>query len=217
MIAFDALTEVERTATTDPQTWTHTPVGTPRAIVVSVIHGVTATTLVSSVTYGGVPMTPIVSATDTVTEPGISRLWFLGRGIPTGPQTVSVDLTSATDTDIHFTSTSYTAGTNCEIVDSDAVGEDLTSPSVTLQYLGRVCQAVAALYTGENTPSNVTVNANCTLMADWDMGAWSAVVFRQTTPGSTDFAIGVTGGPDDMALCALAFAEVTNSQFLMFF
>src|SRR5690348_18115984 len=90
-----------RTGTTGPWTWSHnTGTTSPEGVVVMICHGTENTDLVVSVTYGGVAMTRVQTNQDTTTEPGRSYIYFLGSGVPTGTQTVSVDLTSATTTDI---------------------------------------------------------------------------------------------------------------------
>ncbi len=209
-IAFDAATESVRTGTTDPHTFNHTPVGTPRGVVVSAIHGTSATDHVSTVTYGGVSMQRIVRATDTVTEPGAAELWFLGSGVPTGTQTVSADLTSATTDDIEFVCITFTSSGDTYVIDSDSVSADQANPSVTLQYQGRTAIAVGALYGGGAAPSSFTPNGNCTEVASEDLGAFYAFVLRQTTPGTADFAIGGTSSSDDVAFVALAATNRTS-------
>lgn len=51
-LAFDAATESIRTGVEDPYTFTHTPVGTPRGIAVSIVYN-SGSELISGVTYGG--------------------------------------------------------------------------------------------------------------------------------------------------------------------
>lgn len=207
-VAFDAAVESVRTGTTDPHTWTHTPVGTPRAIVVAVVKGIAAASVVSSVTYGGVAMTLVSEGADAATEPGRAQLFFLGSGIPTGAQTVSVDLTSATTDDIEFVSLSYTAAADCAVESVSSIDGDVANPSVFLPANGKSCIAVCALYSGG---ANVPVGTLLTGMSrvhDHDLGAFVATVDRQTSPSSSDFTIGYTLATDDVALAALNFAEV---------
>lgn len=212
-IAFDASVEAVRTGTTDPHTWTHTPVGTPGAIVVSAIHGTSATDHVLSVTYGGVSMTRIVRATDTVTEPGAAELWFLGAGIPTGAQTVSADLDSATTDDIQFVSMSWTAGADTEVVDFDSISQDAANPQVTLQFGGRSCVSVCALYGGGAAPTSYTSLSDQTRVQDNDFGAFSGCVDRLTTAQTADDTIGYASSTDDVAFVALAFGEVVPATY----
>jgi hypothetical protein len=206
-IDFDAASESERTGTTDPHTWTHTPTGTPRAIIVAAVHGTSTTDHVQTVSYGGVAMTRIVRATDAATELGASELWFLGTGIPTGAQTVSANLASGTTDDIHFVCMSFIAARDCEVIDFDSINGDVADPSVTLQRGTRSCWSVAALYGGNSAPSAFTPNANCTTVHDFDLGNFYSEVIRSTSSGTGDFVIGGTAVSDDVAYAALAFAE----------
>jgi hypothetical protein len=213
-ISIGNATESIRTATTDPYTFTHTPTGTPKGIVLCAVHGVSATDHISGVTYGGVAMSRVVRATDTVTEPGAAEIWFLGAGIPTGAQTVSIDLTSATTDDFQFVCITLLTndGGDTEVVDSDGVSENVANPSVTLQYNGRVAAAVGVLYGGGADGSVFTPNANCSTIEDHDLGNFYAEVIKQTTPGNADFTIGGTSGTDDVAFVAAAFANAHRSR-----
>lgn len=227
-ISFDAATESVRTATTDPWTFSHTgradASGGVQGVVVTVVHGTSSTDHVVGVTYGGVSLTRAspdgvgiadMTATDTATEPGRADIWWIGSGLSGkgGTQTVSVDLSSATTDDIQIVAmTLYTdSGANVTIVDSDRVQENAANPSVTLTYGGRYAISIGALYGGGAAPSSFTPNGNCTEVASEDLGAFYAFVLRQTTPGTSDFAIGGTASSDDVAYVAAAFAKVAGS------
>lgn len=210
-VGFDVATESVRTGTTDPHTFTHTPVAAPNGVVLAIVHGTESTDLVTgTVSYGGVAMTRIVTAADTVTEPGRAYLYFLGSGIPTGAQTVSADLASATATDIEFVCITLTTddAADLEVLDFDSISADAANPSVTLTYSSRVGLAVGALYGGGAAPTAFTPNANCQTVHDNDFGAFYAEIIRQTNAGSADFAIGGTAATDDVAFVAAAFAKV---------
>lgn len=210
-IAFDAATESERTATTDPWTFTHTPVGTPKGVALLADHGGGTTDFIVTVTYGGVALARVQSNTDSSGEQGRSYLYFLGAGIPTGAQTVEIDLTSATTTDIHFVCITMTASTDTALVDSDGVNEDVANPSVTLQYAGRTCFAVAILWGGLPNVGDYTAGASCTMVHQMDFGNAVSSCVRQTTPGTSDFAISVSGAIDDVGFSAAAFSEAVPS------
>jgi hypothetical protein len=209
---FDAATEAVRTDTSDPFAFNHTPTGTPRAIVLTAVHGTSSTDHIVGVTYGGVAMTRAKRNVDTSTEPGASEIWFLGAAIPTGLQSVSIDFSSGTTDDFHFVCLSYVANADTEVVDSDGVSENVANPSVTLQYAARRCASVAALYGGGADGGSFTPNANCTTVHDHDLGAFYSEVIRQTTPGTVDFAIGGTSGSDDVAYAAIAFSEIASPR-----
>jgi hypothetical protein len=211
-VAFDAATESVRTATTDPYTFDHTPAGTPAAVVLTAVHGTSSTDHISTVTYGGVSMSRVVRATDTATEPGAAEIWFLGKSVPTGTQTLSIDLTSATTDDFHFVAITLTSGGGgVEVIDSDSVSADQANPSVTLQYGGRTAIAVGSLYGGGADGSAFAPNANCTTVHDHDLGNFYSETIRQTTPGTADFAIGGTAASDDVAYVAAAFSRMRSA------
>ncbi len=208
-IAFDSVfTESVRTGVEDPYTFNHTPGGTLKGVAVCAVKGVATTDHIQGITYGGVAMTRVKRNVDTATEPGSAEIWFLGSGIPTGLQTISVNLDTGTTTDIHFVVIGFTGAADIELVDSDGVDDNVANPSVTLQYGGRTCAAIAALYGGGADGSAFAPNANCTTVHDHDLGAFYSEIIRQTTPGTADFAIGGTSATDDVAFAAAAFSEV---------
>lgn len=208
---FDAQSESERIDTSDPMTWTHTPVGVPKGVVVAIVHGVSTTDHVVTVTYGGVSMTEVIRRTDTATELGAAELWFLGASIPTGAQTVSVDLASATTDDIHGVCFTLTGGANTEVIDSDGIAENAANPTVTLQKTDRNAQCFAAMYGGGAAPGG-TLATGCTAGPDFDLGAFYSQTCRETNSSRTDFTIGwSTLGSDDLAFVACAVAEVIGS------
>src|SRR5690348_8643133 len=159
-----------RTGTTGPWTWSHSSGTTsPEGVVVMICHGTENTDLVVSVTYGGVAMTRIQSNTDTTTEPGRSYIYFLGSSVPTGTQTVSVDLTSGTTTDIFGVSYTLDGAGDLEVVGRGGVNENAANPSVTLGYGGRTCMAFSVLYSGQTDQTGLTTGANCTKDSTTDL------------------------------------------------
>ena len=206
------MTESVRVATTDPWTFSHSGGAGPKGVILTVVHGDTATQLTSTVTYGGSSLSSIQMNQDTLTEPGRSEVWFLGSSVPTGTQTVSVDLTSATVTDIQFVCITLNGSANLEIVDQDGITISATqaNPTVTLNYGGRECMSIGALYWGGATPPGATgLASGCEEVFGEDLGAWVAEVMRQSTPGTSDFQIGYTTlAADDVAFSAVAVAEV---------
>lgn len=212
-VAVDAVAEAVRTDTTSPFTFAHTGrldvLGGVQGVIVACIHGTSSTDHVSAVSYGGVALSRAKRNVDTATEPGAAELWFVGAGLSGkgGLQTVSITCGATTD-DFHFVVITLTGDTDLVVVDSDGVDNDVANPSVTLQYGGKTCMSFAALYAGGAAPSSFTPNANCTTVHDHDLGAFYSEVIRQTTAGSSDFAIGGTSGTDDVAFAAIAVGEL---------
>lgn len=100
-VAFDAASNITPWVNTisSPQTWTHTPVGTPTAVAVCAenYNPSTGGTSISSVSYGGTSMgSPAVTQT-VYAGNGILAIWVLANP-PSGAQTVSVALNDGVGT-----------------------------------------------------------------------------------------------------------------------
>lgn len=199
--------ESVRTDTSDPYAFNFTPSSTARGIVVAIMHGVSGTSLVSSVTYGGVAMSLVVGASDTATEPGRAELWFLGSGVPTGTQSVSIDLTSGSTTDLHVVVWALDGSGDLEVIDFDSLAQNQANPTVTLQAGGRDKLSIAAMYGGGAAPGGTLATGN-TLDHTHDHGSFMSQTCYETTPDASDHTIGwSTLTSDDLAFVAIAVAE----------
>jgi hypothetical protein len=205
-IAVDATrTESIRTDTSNPYAFNYTPTSTPRGIVVCAIHSDSSTDHITGITYGGVAMARAVTAADTATEAGRADIWWLGAGVPTSTQSVSVSLSSGTTDDIQFVVFGLTTSSvNVELVDTDSVQENTSNPSVTMNYAGRTCVTISAFYYGGSAAP--TPNANMTNLHTHDFTAQFGSVDMQTTPGTTDFVCSYTAN-DDTGLAVASFSE----------
>src|SRR3990167_3156912 len=222
-VVFDAATESIRTATTDPYTFSHTPSGTPRAVIVTGAHGTESTNCIVStgVLYGGVEMTFTNTAADTAGEPGRAYMYFLGYGVPTGTQTVSINIDAVgacSTTDMHFVVITYTAASDVMRTTTVVDTENQANPTETLAFGSRSSVAVMVFYSGLGViplTSNCSGNGTCTLVADHDFGAFVASVNRGPAAGTADQVMGYTSGTDDVAIVYAAIAEVcaTGSRF----
>lgn len=209
-VARVASAENIRTGTTDPHTFSYAG-GTPEGIAIAIMHGISGTALASSVSYGGVPLALVVEATDTATEPGNAQIWFLGSGVPTGTQTVSIDLTSASTTDIHTVVWELSGADDLEVIDSDEINDNAANPTVTLQAGGRSKIGLCAMYGGGAAPGG-TLAAGNTLDHTHDHGAFYSQTCYETTVDNADHTIGwSTLGTDDLAFVAVAISEVPQA------
>lgn len=102
-VAYDAVSQSHASGNTSVSqasfSWTHTPAGTPRGILVFTYNTKSTSDNATSVTYGGVSMTAVSGgrAVANGTHPVDCKAWFLGASIPTGAQTVTVNRTNNTD------------------------------------------------------------------------------------------------------------------------
>lgn len=194
-----------RTGVEDPYTFVHNG-GTPKGIAIAIVNG-SNTPLTTSLDYGGVPLTNIVSAQDTATETGRATFWFVGSGIPTGTQTITHDLVSAVSDDVHYILWELSGARDLEVIDSDLLEENQANPVVTLNKAGRSAICLCAMYGGGAAPQG-TLAAGNTLDHTHDLGAFYSQSCFETTVDTADHAIGwSTLTSDDLAFVAIAIAE----------
>jgi len=217
-VAHDAASE-SHTGTTgstsEPSfSWTHTPVGTPRGVVVFVFNANSNAVDVTSVTYGGVSMTAVAGgeARDTSIEPGSCKAFFLGASIPTGAQTVVVNrnnnanimyagaatVTASSDTSI--------SGTPVLLQEDTVLNEQNVNTGATtaLRYAGAYNGGSFLISTGANSTSLVGI----------DLGSFTIGVVRETTAGSGSRPVGFGQvGTDDAAAVHLAIAEAAGIAY----
>src|SRR5690349_10234852 len=118
-VAFDASSEAHTGTTGSASeasfTWNHTPVGTPRHVLVFVWTNADESDI-TSVTNGGTALTAVSGgeAADTTGEPGRCSAYELGSSIPTGVQAVVVNRTNNA-TVMSAVAITSTASTDCKV------------------------------------------------------------------------------------------------------
>lgn len=215
-VAFDASSE-SHTGTTGSSnqasfSWTHTPVGTPRGVLVFIINLDTATGVNASVTYGGVSV-PAVSggvAADTAGEVGRCGAFFLGSGIPTGAQTITVNRDNNALV-VYAVAATVTATTNTEVYTPGIVllQEDgtLAVQAVDDGSPGTNSVRFAAGMSGLASPP--AVGTGSTSLQTIDIGAQGAAFCRETTAGQGARNVGFSSATsDDRAFVHLAVREI---------
>lgn len=214
-VAHDAASE-SHTGTTGSTnqasfSWTHTPAGTPRGVLVFV-YTRSATQTVTSVTYGGVAMTQVSggAAVDTLTEPGRVDTFFLGAGIPTGARPVVVNRTNNAvvmyAVAITQTAAADTAVTGIVLLQGD---QALAQQSVDDGSTGVNSVRYAGTYSGRFTPP--AAGANSILLHSIDLGAYGASTVRETTAGQGARLVGFAAVADDVAAVHLAVREFATT------
>src|SRR5690348_14532878 len=188
-----------------------------RAGIVFVCTHNSATAVDTGVTWNGVAMSLLFSATDTDTEPGVVRAYFLDN-VTNGTVTVSrtnsatvcvgyaasISAAKATLVTQTITRVSSTQNTNANTstTGTGASGEvavDDGSP-------GTNSMRFAAAYTGAATP--VAQGTNSTPLQSLDSTAFGSSFVRETAAGQGSRNVGfATGTTDDWALVAVAVSE----------
>lgn len=209
-VAYDAITRFTFSNTPDPFTGTHTPVGTPRGVCV--LGAVEASSdQITGITYGGVAMTraPLGLATDTAGETGTAYGYFLGKGIPTGAQTVSVDHTAVANNKAFYCIT-VTADTDTILLDSNRAQENQANPQFALNSGNSSALRFFLINSGLPNVSDLTLIAGMTALLSDDAGARIVRVDRETSPSVGNTTVGYTGVSDDVAMVGLAIAEAKS-------
>jgi hypothetical protein len=197
---------------TSSNSWTHSP-GTPfpRGAVVVIVQDTSATDVISGVTYGGVAMTRVPTnglAQDTAGEPGAAYAYFLGSGIPSGPKTVAVTVSSGTTAKRAHCFT-VAAPDNTRVAASGRVQGDTANPSVTLSTTSAFAGLVVnALFSGQNDLGSLGVGAGYDPIGR-DFGSQTCAVAYGHKTGSS-VASGWTATSDDVAMVALAVEVVPS-------
>jgi hypothetical protein len=192
--------------------WTHTPSGTPKGVLVYTFVGPgSSSDHALSVTYGGVNVPAVTDgrAVDTSGEPGDCKAWFLGSGVPTGAQTVTVTRTNNAAS-IYAVCVTVTASTDTETYGVTLLEEDqaLAEQSITDGSPGTNSMRYAGVNSGLS--SVPTTGANSTALASIDYGTRCDAVVRETTSGQGARSVGFTDSLDDVAAVLLAIREVVS-------
>lgn len=206
-IAFDAVTT--NAQTTGDLSFSHTPVGTPRGVLVYVVTNAVGSDEVVGITYGGTAMTetassPVVNSTG---ELGASHCFFLGSSVPAGAQTVAVDVGAGTVS--IAACVTVTAANDTSVVTTGSVLSNNTATTTTTLLLGGVSSfCMTGFWTGLNAVTNFAPLTGWTERIENDFTSQCAGIYTYDTVGTTDVSAGYTNsGGDDAALHNIAIRE----------
>lgn len=186
-IAFDAKSQNTTTFLTADSNWTHTPVGAPAGVIVLYAQCAASTDQVVSITYGGKTLQRIRRDVNTSGEITITEIWFYGgNDIPTGAQTVTVDINSTAR---------YCAAAITVISDSGATEVDIdngtagttNNPSLLLDYTDGLADwiAFADFCEGATSVTGLSIDVGTSLFEN-DMGAQcSSMSYLEGTGGNS--------------------------------
>lgn len=215
-VALDASSE-SHTGTTGSTsaasfTWNHTIGASAKGVLVFVFNASAAADTATSVTIGGVTVPPCAAAgiaTDTATEPGFVKAFFLGSGLPAaGAQAVVVNRTNNTNV-MYAIAITVTAAGNTAITNSVRLQEDgtLAEQSVNDWTPGANSMRFAGLYSGLAAPPSA--GASSTLLQSITLAANICAAVRETTAGQGARNVGFTSATsDDRAAIHLAVIDV---------
>ncbi len=189
-IAYDAASNP--TAGTGNLTWNHTPVGTPKGVLVFVVaaNGIDE---VTGVTYGGVSMSevalsPLLKATAFAMA---AHAFFLGSSVPTGVQEVVVTVSSgaAIRQALCYTVTS----TQDSAVQNTAtfLVESTANPSTSLALSSVECWVAEGCLSAVNQIADIAPEPGwASNLEDNSFTGLTGVWYRYNTVGTSDVTIG---------------------------
>lgn len=173
-IAFDAYSADDANVNVDAS-WTHTPVGTPRAALVFLAMTNTSTDNVVGVTYGGTAMTEVTGSPRTHSagaDDSVIHFFFLDN-VASGAQTVAVDVVTPAATTYRAGVVTVTTNGGAAEVDTTAGGDSGAGTdnggTVTLATTAsRDTVCVWCWHSGENAVTSTSVDQ--TELGEYDYG-----------------------------------------------
>lgn len=186
----------------------HTPVGTLRAVVITINQQTGATDEVTAVTFGGVACNRIAALFKATGETGGVYVYHLGQGIPAGPQTVNITV-NGTASSKRPTVWGLTAAqdTSVKTFDTTINSDSLANPSVILALGGVTCWCGIAFLSGQDSTASIAPLASwtATLTQQWTVQCGGS--YRYNTIAAVDVTAGWTQTADDATMIAFAIQE----------
>src|SRR3990167_3738972 len=204
-VAYDA-TSATTAAGTGTLTWSHTPAGTPKGIIVYVMQNASGgADQVTGVTYGGSAMSEISGSPvfHSGGEPGAVYGYFLGSSVPTGVHQVVVSVSGATSK--RGAAYSVTAVGNTQVQASATFSStSQANPTVSLSVSSFACFSSIAFHSGSNATSSHAPFTNWIKNMTQDWGTQTGGVFKHQIMTTQNHDAGYTAGEDDVAVIAVA-------------
>lgn len=213
-IAFDASSESNGVG---DFSWTHTPSGTPKGVVV-LLSGDSFEDDVVGVTYGGVAMSRVNYAFVNSGEDTSSWAYFLGSNIPTGAQTVAIDIVASPSNWIWATAITVTAAsdknTHLAGIGSAKQQAVTTNPTVTVTGIAGASYGFGVLGSGSDAEGSSTAGSGMTMRQQFDFGGRTGSAESSTSESASgDLTIAFSNASsEESALIGVAIEEVSSAS-----
>jgi hypothetical protein len=164
---------------------------------------------VTAASYGGVALNKTVRAVDAAGEPGNAEIWYLGAGasIPQGTQTVSYTCGTTTN-DYHVVCVTLLGARPMYLLDYNTTQGDQANPAIGfLNPNGYDAIYFGCIFSGQNAPTSVTLDASLTSLSTYDFGTQSALFVRTSASTATTYTMAFTSTTEDVALAGMAFHD----------
>ncbi len=188
--------------------WTHTPVGTPKGVIVWILQG-SATDEVTGVTYGGVAMTEVAGSPNMKATGEVigCYCYFLGSGIPTGARTVQVSGGVSVAKAAYCVTVTAAGDTMLQDVDATINSDSVANPSVTMSLGGLSSFVALAFDSGQNAATGVTPFTGWTGRNETSSGVQTIGCYTYDTVGTADVTAGWTQTAEDAVAIVVAIKE----------
>jgi hypothetical protein len=204
----DAVYDAQSNASgTGDLSWTHTPVGAPTGVAVIILQLGSSAHQIASVTYGGVAMSQAFTFTGTLgAVPVWKAVYFLGRNVPAGAQSIVVDTTATTLRQAG--AISVTGGSGTEI-DNTASGSGAGSnPSVSL-VLNHRAMIFGGMLSSHDAVTAVSPGAGYTQVFETDLGTEVSNYERAVAQDPAQFGVAWVAASADWTIFAVAIRAVS--------
>lgn len=212
-IAFDAKSQLTTTNSSADGNWTHTPSGTPAGVIVMIAQGEGTTDQVVGVTYGGTAMTRQRRESQAGGgDPTNAYLYFLGTSVPSGAQTVSVDINSTLN--YAATCVTVTADSGATEVDVEFGGNGTANnPTLTLDYTDALADwiALVVMADGAGTVAGANINTGTSLYEN-DLGQQVGMFSYIEGTGGTSQDFTTSANNASWAWCGVVVKEASSED-----
>jgi hypothetical protein len=213
-VAFDATSDTGQT--TGNFAWDHTPVGTPKGIIVAVVQSIGSTDEVTSITHGGDSMTEATGSPHCKSnaESGCVYIYYRVSSVKTGAQEIFITV-NGTGSDKKAYAMSVTATGDTSVVDTDVdiTSDSVSNPTGTLSLGGSTSFCAIAFYSGQDAVGGIAPNsgwgADSALEHSFggnDVAGW----YSYDTVASSDVTIGWQQTADDAIGMGIALADTVG-------
>lgn len=188
--------------------WTHTPVGTPKGIMLCIIQNVgSGAELSVDPTYGGVSMVAELVDAKATGEPGGMYFYTLKTGVPAGAQTVLVTVSGASVKAARAWSVTADGPDTYTQTGVFWNSDSLANPTSTILLEGKTCFVAGGFLSGAAAITGITPFAGWTSDFEHDFGAQVAGFYRYNTVSNVDVSAGWTQAADDALGVFFAIAQ----------
>lgn len=194
--------------TTTPYSFTHTPVGVPRAVIVFIIQFGHESNQVSAVTYGGESLSRTAWHGKATGEKSSVNAWFLGSGIPVGAQTVVVTETGGSPKMVGCVTLTALTDTIVQDFDITISADSVTNPTAILARGAVVCYSVEGFMSGTSGVGGCTPYAGWSQLQEHDFGTQVGAIYHHNTPDTGNLTMGWTQTNEDAVAIGVAVTEI---------